>query len=64
VDSSDTGKILFGRMLVLLPIAVCAYFIIESQDRTVRMLAFLALVLLAQLREWMLLSKFPKSAKG
>lgn len=56
VDSSTVGKILLGRLLILLPIAFCAYFILESQDRSVRLAAFVMLIILAQVREWMFLA--------
>jgi hypothetical protein len=63
LDSSDIGKVLFGRWAILLLIAACAYFLLESQDRLVRLAAFVALVILAQAREWLLFSKLQRQLK-
>ncbi|MFA4983053.1 MAG: hypothetical protein WC588_02430 [Candidatus Micrarchaeia archaeon] len=59
----DWQKALAGRAILLLPIAVCAFVVIDSQDRFLRLLGLLGLVVFAQAREWMLLST-AKKAKG
>lgn len=52
------------RYLILLPIAFCLYVLIVSSDMNTRFLAVLALVLLAQVRDWSLLSSARGLVKG
>jgi len=49
-----TGFALGGRLVLLLPMAFCIFLLLDSQDKTVRLLAIIALVVLEQAREWML----------
>ena len=50
------GTALNGRLLILIPMAFCIFVLLDNQDKTVRLLALLVLIVLAQFREWMLLS--------
>ncbi len=47
---------LFGRLVLLLPMAFCIFVLLDNQDRTLRLLALIALVILEQVREWMLIN--------
>lgn len=47
---------LFGRLALLLPMAFSIFVLLDSQDRTLRLLALVALVILEQVREWVLIS--------
>ncbi|MEM4348430.1 MAG: hypothetical protein QXN37_02570 [Candidatus Anstonellaceae archaeon] len=51
----DIKKIFAGRMFLLLPAAFCIFLVLESQDKTVRLAAIICLLLIAQIREWLLL---------
>ena len=51
----EASKVIGGRLLLLLPIAFCIFLLLDSQDRWVRMLAIVALIVLEQAREWLLL---------
>ena len=44
-----------GRLALLIPMAACAMLLLESQDRTVRVLAFVAIIVLEQIRQFLLL---------
>jgi hypothetical protein len=52
-----------GRLLILLPIAFCIFLLLDSQDRAIRLLAVIGLIILAQTREWLLLSTVRPSGK-
>ena len=52
----DIGYSLGGRLILLLPLAFCIFLLIDSQDRLVRLGAIVALILLEQMREWLLIS--------
>ena len=60
----DAPKALGGRLLLLLPIAFCIYLLLVSQDQTVRLLAIVALIILEQIREWLLVSGIKGMQKG
>ncbi|MEM4554321.1 MAG: hypothetical protein QXT25_00530 [Candidatus Anstonellaceae archaeon] len=51
----DIKKIFAGRMLLLLPAAFCIFLVLESQDKSIRLAAVICLLLIAQIREWLLL---------
>ncbi len=50
------GTALSGRLLALIPMAFCIFVLLDNQDKNVRLLALLMLIVLEQIREWMLLS--------
>ncbi|MCX8194531.1 MAG: hypothetical protein N3G22_00260 [Candidatus Micrarchaeota archaeon] len=52
------------RYLILIPIAACIFFILESEDKSVRLAAVIVLVILAQVRDWMLVSTIEKIRKN
>jgi len=52
------------RFLVLAPIAFCIFLVLESEDKMVRLAAVIGLVLLAQLREWLLVWQMGKIRNG
>lgn len=43
-----------GRLVLLLPMAFCIFLLLASEDRMVRLLAVIALIILEQVREWLL----------
>lgn len=45
---------LTGRLVLLLPMAFCIFLLLDSQDKNVRMLAIIGLIILDQAREWLL----------
>ena len=47
---------LLGRLVLLLPMAFCIFVLLDNQDRTLRLLALVALVILEQVREWVLIN--------
>ena len=49
-----TGFALGGRLVLLLPMAFCIFLLLDSQDRGLRLMALIALIVLEQAREWML----------
>lgn len=49
-----TGFALGGRLVLLLPMAFCIFLLLDSQDRNVRLMAIIAIIILEQVREWML----------
>jgi hypothetical protein len=56
----------FGRYLMLIPVAFCLYLVLDSQDKNVRLAAVIGLLILSQLREWLLISamKLPQGKNG
>jgi len=52
----DLTTTLGGRLLLLLPIAFCIFLLLQSEDRIVRLLAIIALIIIEQVREWLLVS--------
>ena len=52
-----------GRLIILLPMAFCIFLLLDSQDRAVRLLAVIGLIILEQAREWLLLSTIRPSGK-
>ncbi|MCX8174643.1 MAG: hypothetical protein N3E51_00345 [Candidatus Micrarchaeota archaeon] len=50
----DFHKAFGARFLLLLPAAFCIFIILDSQDKALRLGAVLALILIEQLREWLL----------
>ena len=58
------GFALTGRLLILLPMAFCIFLILDSQDRMIRLFSVIALAVLEQVREWMLVSSVKALAKG
>ena len=62
-DKGKIAKVFAGRMLLLIPIAFCLLVVISSDDRTIRALAVIGLIILEQAREWLVFSNFmPKAA--
>ena len=59
----DFPKALGGRLLLLIPIAFCIFLLLASDDRMIRLLAVIALIILEQLREWLLFSSFKPLGK-
>ena len=57
-------KALIGRLLVLLPMAFCIFAILDSQDKAIRLLAVIGLIVLEQMREWMLVSAMKSAREG
>lgn len=51
----DVPKAFGGRLILLLPIAFCIFLLLASEDRMVRLFAVIILLVLAQVREWLLL---------
>ena len=52
----EIAKALGGRLVILLPMAFCIFLLLESQDKGVRLFALIALIILEQIREWLLIS--------
>lgn len=52
------------RYIVLIPMAFCIFLILDSQDRMVRLGAILVLIILEQIREWMLVNSVKSLSKG
>ena len=52
----EIAKALGGRLILLLPMAFCIFLLLDSQDKGVRLLALIALIILEQIREWLLIS--------
>jgi hypothetical protein len=46
-----------GRLVLLVPIALCIAVLLISNDMTVRLLAIIALIVLEQVREWLVFSQ-------
>lgn len=59
----EIGKAVGARLVILLPMAYCIFLLLDSQDKNVRLAAIIALVLLEQLREWLLV-KSSRPMKG
>ncbi|VVC01830.1 Uncharacterised protein [uncultured archaeon] len=53
-----------SRLLLLIPMAFCLYLLFDSQDRYVRLAAIIALIVLEQSRQWLMLSSMRSLAKG
>ena len=60
----EIAKALGGRLIILLPMAFCIFLLLESQDKTVRLLALIALIILEQIREWLLISSLKSLGRG
>jgi len=45
-----------GRLLILLPMAFCIFLLLASEDRLVRLMAIVVLIILEQVREWLLVN--------
>jgi len=58
------AKTFILRYLLLLPIALCLFLILDNQDRMVRLGAVIGLVIMAQIREWLLVSNVKRMANG
>ena len=58
----DVPKAFAGRLVLLLPAAFCIYMVLASQDSSVRLLAVIGLVIIAQVREWLLASTIKSAA--
>ena len=59
----EIAKALGGRLIILLPMAFCIFLLLDSQDKTVRLLALLGLIVLEQIREWRLISSLKALGK-
>ena len=53
-----------GRLVILLPMAFCIFLLLDSQDKGVRLIALIALAILEQIREWLLVSAIKGFSKG
>ncbi len=55
-----------GRYLLIIPVAFCLYILLDSQDKMLRLGAVIGLLILSQLREWLLISamKLPQGQNG
>ena len=62
--SLGLAKTFVLRYLLLIPIALCLFLILDNQDRMVRLVAVIGLIVLAQIREWMLVSNVQRMANG
>jgi len=63
VGNLDIPKALGGRLVLLLPMAFCIFLLLDNQDKSVRVFAFVVLAVLEQIREWLLVSGI-KGAAG
>lgn len=60
----DTPKALGGRLILLLPMAFCIALLLVSDDRVARLFAVIALIVMEQIREWLLVSAMkPQKAR-
>jgi len=50
--------------VVLLPMAFCIFLLLASDDRMVRLAAIIALIIMEQIREWLLVSSIRPLSKG
>jgi len=64
VDFLELTHSLGGRLLLLIPLAYCIFVLLDSQDRNVRLAAIIALALIEQVREWLLVSGIKGAASG
>ena len=53
-----------GRLAILLPMAFCIFLLLDSQDKAMRLAALVALAILEQIREWLLVSGIKGISKG
>ena len=53
-----------GRLVILLPMAFCIFLLLDNQDKGVRLIALIALAILEQIREWLLVSAIKGFSKG
>lgn len=60
----DLTKAMGGRLVILLPMAFCMFMLLDNQDRMVRLAALVALAVLEQIREWLLVSGIKGISKG
>ena len=60
----DLARSLGGRMVLLLPMAFCIFLLLDSQDKVVRLFALIALAIIEQIREWLLVSGIKGFSKG
>ena len=58
------GTAFAARFLIILPMAYCIFLLLASQDQYVRLLAIIALAVLEQIREWLLVSAIKGFSKG
>ncbi len=56
-------SIFAARFLILAPMAFCIALVLVSEDKMLRLGALIALILLEQARDWMLLSSMRGLAK-
>lgn len=59
----ELSKALGGRLVILLPMAFCIFLLLDSQDKGVRLFALIALIILEQIREWLLISSIKSLGK-
>jgi hypothetical protein len=52
----EIGHSLGIRLILLLPAAFFIFLLLDSQDKMVRLAAVICLLVIAQLREWLLLA--------
>lgn len=58
------SSMLAGRFLLLIPMAYCLYLLLVSQEMNIRLVAIIALIVLEQARQWMMVSSMKSLAKG
>ncbi len=63
MDTFGLIKTFSMRFLILAPIAFCIFLILASEDRVVRLAAVVGLVILAQIREFALVSSMKELGK-
>jgi hypothetical protein len=59
----ELSRAMGGRLVILLPMAFCIFLLLDSQDRNVRLFALIALIILEQVREWLLISSIKELGK-
>ena len=52
------------RYIILAPMAFCIYLLLDSQDKPVRLMAIIALIILEQARQWLMFSTMKSLASG
>ena len=57
------GTAFGARFLILIPMAYCIFLLLDSQDKSIRLLALIGLIVLEQIREWVLISSMRELSK-
>jgi len=59
----DFGRAFGFRFILLLPMAYCIFLLLASSDQSVRLFAIIVLVILEQIREWLLINSIGEQRK-